>query len=115
LVEKCHSAVPSTDQRNQLAECIVSQLYPTFSGKEWKELKDSYYTQSSTIVHPVTGKKTSLSPSGYIQYHFKNFWSSIRQNNGSVKMKSTGDPIAEETNEQRKIYRYFNVYLCVPT
>ncbi|CAG7718309.1 unnamed protein product [Allacma fusca] len=40
LVEKTHSSRPSTDQRNQLAECIVSQLYPTFTGQKWKELKE---------------------------------------------------------------------------
>ncbi|CAG7733082.1 unnamed protein product, partial [Allacma fusca] len=102
LVKQCHSAMPSTDQRNQLAECIVSQLYPTFTGKEWKELKDSYFSPSTTVYDPKRGTKRSLSPTGHIQYHFKNFWSSLRQGNGSFKLKSLKDPIAEEDFENNE-------------
>ncbi|CAG7837107.1 unnamed protein product [Allacma fusca] len=43
-----------------------------------------------------------MSPTGHIQYHFKNFWSSLRQGNGSFKLKSVKDPIAEENFENNE-------------
>ncbi|CAG7818066.1 unnamed protein product [Allacma fusca] len=99
LVRKSHSVMPSTDQRDQLAMCIVSQLYPTFTGKQYKDLKESFYSPSTTILDKVTGKKRSISPTGHIQYHFKNFWSFIRQTNGSAKLTQNADPIVEENFE----------------
>ncbi|CAG7721865.1 unnamed protein product, partial [Allacma fusca] len=49
LTTKCNSNEPSTDQRNQLAECIVSQLYPTLVGKERTDLKNAYFSHSKMI------------------------------------------------------------------
>ncbi|CAG7725414.1 unnamed protein product, partial [Allacma fusca] len=91
LIKKTHSAMPSTDQRDQLAGCIVTQLYSTFTGKEYKQLKESYFSPSTTVLDPQTGKKKSTSPTGHIQYHFKIFWSSIRQSNGSLKLECNAD------------------------
>ncbi|CAG7681514.1 unnamed protein product, partial [Allacma fusca] len=34
LLRGSNSKMPSTYQREQLAECIVSQLYPRLTGKE---------------------------------------------------------------------------------
>ncbi|CAG7786332.1 unnamed protein product, partial [Allacma fusca] len=95
LIKKCHSNHPSTDQREQLAECIVSQLYPTLTGKENLELKNSYYDPSTTVTDVNTGKKRSLSPTGYIQYFFKNFWTTIRKNVGTT-CESLPDAILDE-------------------
>ncbi|CAG7784733.1 unnamed protein product, partial [Allacma fusca] len=64
LIIKCHSNQPSTDQREQLAECIVSQLYPTLAGKDRSDLKNSYYFPSTVVTDSNTGKKKSLSPTG---------------------------------------------------
>ncbi|CAG7697253.1 unnamed protein product, partial [Allacma fusca] len=44
LIKTSHSNHPSTDQREQLANCIVTQLYPTLTGQESTDLKNSYYS-----------------------------------------------------------------------
>ncbi|CAG7831359.1 unnamed protein product, partial [Allacma fusca] len=49
---------PSTDLRAQLAESIVGQLYPTLSGNERAEMKNAFYSPSTTIVDSNTGKKS---------------------------------------------------------
>ncbi|CAG7730900.1 unnamed protein product, partial [Allacma fusca] len=107
LIKKTHAAMPSTDQRDQLSGCIVTQLYSTFTGKEYKQLKESYFFPSTTVLDPQTGKKESTSPTGHIQYHFKYFWSSIRQSNGLLKLECNGiqfwnNPLKQRSQMQRQ-------------
>ncbi|CAG7823369.1 unnamed protein product [Allacma fusca] len=65
------------------------------TGKENLELKNSYYAPSTTVTDVDTGKKRSLSPTGYIQYFFKNFWTTIRKNLGTTS-GSLQDVILDE-------------------
>ncbi|CAG7728826.1 unnamed protein product, partial [Allacma fusca] len=51
---------------------------------------ESYFSPSTTVLDPQTGKKESTLPTGHIQYHFKYFWSSIRQSNGLLKLECNG-------------------------
>ncbi|CAG7665062.1 unnamed protein product [Allacma fusca] len=60
---------------------------------------ESYFSPSTTVLDPQTGKKKSTSPTGHIQYHLKNFWSSIRLSNGSLKLECNADPIVEQSCE----------------
>ncbi|CAG7731641.1 unnamed protein product, partial [Allacma fusca] len=50
LIRKSHTDHPSTDQRQQLAHCIVSQLYPSLKGKEKQELQPSESIPDSILV-----------------------------------------------------------------
>ncbi|CAG7720645.1 unnamed protein product, partial [Allacma fusca] len=106
--------VIQTNQRGQLAECIVGQLYPNLVGKDKTDLINVYYAHSVTVMDTNTGKKKSLPPSGYIQLFFKNFWKSIRDKGGKAIGKATADALlieddftafehnADETEEYRR-------------
>ncbi|OXA45446.1 uncharacterized protein LOC110856920 isoform X2 [Folsomia candida] len=73
LMNKTSSTRPSTDQRRQLADCIVEQLFPYMTEDERLNLKDAFFTPSCTFQNS-SGKRTSKRPSGFIQSYFVNFW-----------------------------------------
>ncbi|OXA53362.1 hypothetical protein Fcan01_10323 [Folsomia candida] len=73
LMSKTNSSRPSTDQRSQLAACIVNQLFGYMSSQERINLQMSYFTPSCTYKDQQ-GKAISKRPMGYIQSWFVNFW-----------------------------------------
>ncbi|OXA39835.1 hypothetical protein Fcan01_25333 [Folsomia candida] len=73
LMNKTSSTRPSTDQRRQLADCIVEQFFPYMTEDERLNLKDAFFTPSCTFQNS-RGKRTSKRPSGFIQSYFVNFW-----------------------------------------
>ncbi|CAG7831951.1 unnamed protein product, partial [Allacma fusca] len=68
LIRKTHSAMPSTDQRDQLAGCIVIQLYSTFTGKEYKQLKDGTFAAEN--VGSSMTEKTVATPENVTQQSY---------------------------------------------
>ncbi|CAG7721683.1 unnamed protein product, partial [Allacma fusca] len=72
---------------------------PTLSGKERSEMKNAFYSPSTTIVDSNIGKKKSLSPTGYIQSYFKNLWSSIREHSDDLHGASNPDALLEDIFE----------------
>ncbi|CAG7826042.1 unnamed protein product, partial [Allacma fusca] len=98
LIRKSHTDHPSTDQRQQLAHCIVSQLYLSLKGKEKQELQHSFYGPSTMVIASTTGKKISLSPTGYIQIFFKNYWKATKAND-SKPSESIPDSILADDFE----------------
>ncbi|CAG7718849.1 unnamed protein product [Allacma fusca] len=96
---KSHSIYPSTDQREQLAEYIVTQLSPPLNGKE----RTVSMSPSTTLTDSTTGKRRSLSPNGYIQYLFLNFWYSLRENKGQ-QQNSVCDTILQDDFQNNEEY-----------
>jgi len=105
LMKKTNSDYPSTDQRQQLSECIVDQLFMYMSPLDKTELKvityfvyfftnefhfrifihfEFYYNQilqlsyftPSTTYSDTNGRRISKTCMGYISSFFRNFWQS---------------------------------------